>query len=164
MSHCGTCGNACTTPPPNAAVQCSSGSCDWTCQSGYEDCNGDGSDGCELKTGQISGTGDNLASGNTCGASQQYTGSCPSDGSEHVYYWTAPASQSYTIDTFESDYDTALYVREAVCDGTEIACNDDAPGAPDLESEVTISATDGTTYAIFVDGFSGCGDYQLDIN
>ena len=49
MSHCGSCGNACTPGARlNVTPGCSEGRCTFTCSSPrYEDCNRDAGDGCE---------------------------------------------------------------------------------------------------------------------
>jgi len=57
VNNCGACGNACT-PAPNAVARCAAGgdsgvaSCNGFagCQSGYADCDGSPSDGCEVDT------------------------------------------------------------------------------------------------------------------
>lgn len=47
--HCGECTNACTFP--NAMATCTAGSCTLgSCLPGFEDCNGDRADGCEINT------------------------------------------------------------------------------------------------------------------
>lgn len=48
--HCGACGNDCSLP--NAAVACGGGVCSFTgCVDGFEDADGDASNGCEASTG-----------------------------------------------------------------------------------------------------------------
>lgn len=166
LSHCGSCGNSCDSAPKNARAICQESGCDWTCRDGFRDCNADSQDGCELAVRTITGTGDAIATGTTdCSESNNYTGSCATGGPEIAYYWTAPDTRQYTIDTANSEYDTALHVRESDCTGSELACNDDAQGL-DLQSRVTISATQGTQYVIFVDAYAegDCGNYELNIN
>ncbi len=48
-ANCGGCGMSCPTPA-NASRTCSGGSCGYSCNSGYRDCNGAASDGCEVNT------------------------------------------------------------------------------------------------------------------
>ncbi len=48
-SDCGACGQACPFGPNSTAV-CSGGVCDLVCAGGYENCNGDPTDGCEQGT------------------------------------------------------------------------------------------------------------------
>lgn len=45
--NCGACGNVCPAAGPNAVATCGGGTCGVSCQSGYYDCNGVASDGCE---------------------------------------------------------------------------------------------------------------------
>jgi hypothetical protein len=56
LQHCGACGQACDLP--HATAQCSGGECRIAvdgCEAGYQDCNGDPEDGCEinLKTNKL---------------------------------------------------------------------------------------------------------------
>lgn len=74
---------------------------------------------------------------------------------ESVWWtWTAPESGEVTIDTIGSNYDTSLavYTGSAVNSLSTLAGNDDSIS---LISQVTFTATAGTTYQIAVDGFSG---------
>src|SRR5262249_54016419 len=69
-------------------------------------------------------------SGNTLGAPNLVGGaSCGGGGGsapDATFLYTAPIAGSYTMDTFGSGFDTVLYVRNATCSGTELACNDDS--------------------------------------
>lgn len=47
VSHCGSCGNACTAPP-GADPLCDGSSCSWQCRSPLFDCDRDDSNGCEV--------------------------------------------------------------------------------------------------------------------
>ncbi|MGE3636054.1 MAG: hypothetical protein AB7P00_39495 [Sandaracinaceae bacterium] len=47
LAHCGGCGIACPTPA-NATRTCVASSCGYTCNAGFEDCNGSSADGCEV--------------------------------------------------------------------------------------------------------------------
>jgi cysteine-rich repeat protein len=92
--------------------------------------------------------------GETSGVNR-HGGTCSAPtGPEEVYSWTPSRGGIATIDTCTSTFDTVLYIRQAVCEAppAQIACNDDAcaPG-----SRVTPFVEAGTTYFIFVDGFSG---------
>jgi Ca2+-binding RTX toxin-like protein len=74
---------------------------------------------------------------------------------ESVWWtWTVPDSGEVIIDTIGSNFDTSLgvYTGSALNSLTTIASNDDSIG---LISQVTFTATAGTTYQIAVDGFSG---------
>ncbi len=52
-----------------------------------------------------------------------------------------------------ANFDTRLLAREG-CGGTEVICNDDAPGCG-LTSEITFLSANGTPYVIGVGGFNG---------
>src|SRR5438093_8286358 len=78
-------------------------------------------------------------------------------GGKSVWYsWTAPASGQATINTAGSNFDTLLgvYRGTGVSALTLVGANDDyaGPGGP---SQVSFSATSGTTYMVAVDGFGG---------
>jgi hypothetical protein len=108
------------------------------------------------------GTGAPLVEGTTVGAGMDHAGGCGGGSApEAIIQWTAPSSGTFTIDTIGSDFDTVLYVRAADCNGAEVACDDD--GAASTQSMLTITATGGQTYYIFVDGFSGTGNFMLSI-
>jgi len=47
--HCGTCGNACPAVP-NGSPQCMGGTCGRTCNTGFDDCDGAPTNGCETDT------------------------------------------------------------------------------------------------------------------
>ncbi len=49
VAHCGACGNACPARA-NATSTCSCSTCGFTCNAGFDDCNGNASDGCEIDT------------------------------------------------------------------------------------------------------------------
>lgn len=111
----------------------------------------------------LSATGTSVAMGNTCGMVNDDTATCGgSANSEDVsYLWTAPASGDVYVSLAGSNYDSVIHIKDAGC--TEIICNDD--GATGLQSYAMFTATAGTTYNIFVDGYNttACGDYELSI-
>jgi len=49
VQHCGTCGSACPARP-NALQGCVSGTCVFACLSGFQDCDSDPTNGCEVDT------------------------------------------------------------------------------------------------------------------
>jgi hypothetical protein len=61
-STCGSCFNACASPP-HATAQCSGDTCSFNCTGDYEDCNSDSSDGCEA---DLSGPANCHGCGNVC--------------------------------------------------------------------------------------------------
>ncbi len=105
--------------------------------------------------------------GSTVGSPDLQDGTCrPSSAPERVFTWTPNFSGDVEISTCSSstNFDTVLYVRQSTCAGTEITCNDDiasSPGSPtcsvgsgSLTSRVLLTVQSGTTYFVFVDGFS----------
>ncbi len=58
LAHCGACMRACPVPA-NATASCAGGVCGSTCLTGFADCDGDASNGCEVDT---------RTSGSHCGA------------------------------------------------------------------------------------------------
>jgi hypothetical protein len=55
IQHCGGCGNACSAPA-NATPACSAGSCGFTCNLPFADCDGNAANGCEANTSSSVGT------------------------------------------------------------------------------------------------------------
>ncbi len=105
------------------------------------------------------------ATGSTSARDARTSGSCEGRNSpEAAFTWTAPASGAYTFDTVGSTYDTVLYVRDGLCVGAELGCNDDAAGLG-LRSLVTARLAEGQTVTIFVDGYGGdSGSFVLNIS
>jgi len=55
-------------------------------------------------------------------------------GPEKVFRWVAPADDVYLFNTFDSNFDTVLTVRDGDCLGPEIECNDNAFGSVRLDT------------------------------
>jgi len=89
--------------------------------------------------------------------------SCVATDSADVWHcWTADCDGFVTIGLCDSPFDTTLAVFDA-CDGTELACNDDACQVDD--ARVRFEVTGGTPYVIRVAGVAGTtGDYRLDVS
>ena len=177
-NHCTGCFGACNNPPADhcsgsdiyqypGTGSCNSGSCSYNptitpCSTACANvaCIAD----CATPSvfTLISDTGS--WSGVTTGGTNNFSSSCSgSSAPEDVYLWTASASGTYDITTCNAitDYDTVLYYHDQSC--AYVTCNDDTTGCG-LESKITINATAGEYYWIFVDGFSTSnGGYQLDI-
>jgi hypothetical protein len=85
LNNCGSCGNVCDLP--HATAECSAGECrivSDACELGYQDCNGDPADGCEvnLKTNELNcGTCDKVCP-DLNGAPSCVAGSCQIDCNE----------------------------------------------------------------------------------
>ncbi|MBC8072699.1 MAG: PPC domain-containing protein, partial [Deltaproteobacteria bacterium] len=88
--------------------------------------------------------------------------SCGGDFSpDDLYEFTAPNSGLFTFDTFGSELDTVLYVRQAGCDSLELACNDDSDEG-ETASQLLTGLAAGQTVLIGVDG-NGSGAYTLNL-
>jgi hypothetical protein len=98
--------------------------------------------------------------GSTIGGASSLDPSCgPSGNPDVTFQFTAPAAASYSFDTFGSNYDTVLHVRDATCAGPELGCNDDALG---IASQLSLPLAAGQVVVVVVDGF-GSGDFVLTI-
>jgi hypothetical protein len=80
-AHCGACDVACPTPQ-HAEATCVAGACGMgECASGYADCDGDASDGCETDTGKdptsCGGCGQACGPDNTCWKGVCHLSGCP---------------------------------------------------------------------------------------
>ncbi len=143
--------------PPPPAPACGDGVCDpgENCDSCESDCGVCPVPLPECVERDLGSTLGNVATGNTIGAGNDSSGSCgnfiffQSSAPEQGFLWTAPEAGSYRIDTFGSSYNTVLYVRDAVCQGAELACNNDTGGQ---QSMVTLSLAAGQSIIVFVDG------------
>ncbi|HWB81160.1 MAG TPA: hypothetical protein VG755_39625 [Nannocystaceae bacterium] len=82
-------------------------------------------------------------------------GSCGgAGGSDAAYVFTAPATAVYSFDTFGSELDTRVYVRNGVCNGSEIACGHGGVLAP---------LNNGQQVTVVVDTSYAGGPFTLDI-
>lgn len=89
------------------------------------------------------------------------TGGAPDEG----YVFTAPSDGTYVFETTNNDFDTVLFVLDAVCGGNELACNNDLPGAAGGASGLTLALTQDQVVTIGVEGFfSATGNYDLTIS
>ncbi len=89
VTSCGSCGNACPARA-HADVTCAGGTCGYRCRSGYADCNGMASDGCEVDLGADA---DNCgACGRQCVAAGSITGVACISGACSIASCAAPAA------------------------------------------------------------------------
>ena len=143
-----------------SSAACSVGSC-----SGTATCSDTCTEGtCDLGAAPPSNTCGNGAttitsSGSypfaTCGASNDYSGSCGGSNGADIAFRVVLAEASDVLfeTTAATDFDTVLHLRSgASCPGTEAACNDDITTGNRL-SRVTASLQAGTHWVI-VDGFN----------
>jgi hypothetical protein len=119
-----------------------------------QDC--DGSDGdsgtCGCPT-TITSSGTYYGTTSGTGTYNPSTCAYSMSGPEWIYVITPSTTRSVTFATAGTSYDTVLYVRSSPCaTGTEIACDDD--GGSGVDSRLTVSLTGGSTYYLFMDGYS----------
>jgi len=153
---------------PGATQSCSFGSCSGTqtCNSSclWGSCNFGATPSNDTCAGAINVGSGGTFSGTTCGANNDYTGSCGSSTSPDVVYVMNLISRSNVdINTCSgTSWDTVLYLRSGSCTGTEIGCSDDACG---VQSRITATLDPGTYY-IFVDGFGSgnAGAFMLSVS
>lgn len=126
-----------------------------------------GGDTCELAT-VIAGLPYHVT-GTTEDYTHDYDAVCPHNapGSPDVVYaYAPPADVSVDISLCHpgTTYDTKLYVYKNLCQGTPLACNDDAcPGYVSQIMGLTLLA--GDVHFIVVDGYGGqAGEYELTIS
>jgi len=91
--------------------------------------------------------------GDDCSPPSQYY-----DTEDHTYEVHLLHDGEWTFSLCGSSFDTWLAVGTTLC-GEEIGYNDDYCG---LQSQLTVSLAAGVYY-VDVEGYSGCGDYILDI-
>jgi Ca2+-binding RTX toxin-like protein len=114
----------------------------------------DGFANAQVITGQIGEvTGSNVAATKELGEPDH----ADNPGGHSIWYsWTAPADGAVVFTTAGSSFDTLLaaYTGAAVNALTPVAANDDGVGIG-TRSLISFPVSDGLTYQIAVDGFSG---------
>jgi hypothetical protein len=124
---------------------------------------GDGED-C---AGCLTVTDDERFPGSTEGVIPGPPSSCAagSDTMARWHCWDATCDGQATISLCEdTEFDSTLAVYANDCDGSELACNDDACGAFG-PSEIIVPVLAGNQYVVRVAGYGGVtGDYSLDID
>lgn len=106
-------------------------------------------------SGTVSGT--NMSATKEAGEPAHFATSAGSTKSVW-YQWQAVASQSVTINTIGSNFDTilAIYTGNSV-NGLTLVTNNDDIASGNTASSVTFTANAGTIYRIAVDGFDNGG-------
>jgi hypothetical protein len=116
---------------------------------------------CEAPIPLTAGT----VTGTTVRGESNATGSCEhTEAREIVYELDVPRRQRVTLEV-EAHFDSVLYVRKDECDdeGSEIDCNDDAPGGGRNRSRIE-RVVDPGKYFVFVDGYNQeMGPYKLTV-
>ena len=103
-----------------------------------------------------SAVGAAVASGSNLDQGGTFFASCARSGRDALIAWTAPSDGTFSFDTEGSDYDTVLHVRDGLCTGAELACNDD--GLPNYLSELDVTLTAGQEVTIVLSGFNARPD------
>ncbi len=118
-------------------------------------------------TRQVVGGADSWTFGTTWNATRELPDEpdhATSGGQRSVWYqWTAPVTNTATIDTLANDGDTvlAVYQGASLATLTQVAANDDAE--PGGGSRVTFAAVTGETYLISVDTKDTGSDFNLHV-
>ncbi|MBX3272298.1 MAG: hypothetical protein KF729_18710 [Sandaracinaceae bacterium] len=120
-----------------------------------------------------SATGAAVFMGDTTGGGSDVVLSCASSffcddtAADRAFAWAAPADGTYVFDTNGSGFDTVLALSDT-CGGTELACNDDASGTPDIgfRSRLSLAMTSGQMVIVHVKGCSNfdAGAFRVNIN
>ena len=136
-----------TCSPTSGPGGCSGGNDDFRCRTRLDGASGQAN-------------GDNEGAGKESGEPEHDD---KSGGASVWWTWTAPASGTFIFDTRGSDFDTllAVYTGNSVNRLTGVASDDDI-GGDVRQSEVSVTAQQGQTYHIAVDGYGGAtGDIVL---
>lgn len=107
-----------------------------------------------------------MALDQTIVATDQFESSCgtPDEGDQAIAF-TAPTAGIYRFDTAGSDFDTTLFVLDGTCEGSELACNDDAPSTFDGQSALALPLAAGQDVTAIVEGYLGAtGTFALNVD
>jgi hypothetical protein len=118
-----------------------------------------------------SAVGRAVFSGDTSEESAVLGSSCGGEtGPEKVFRWTAPNDGLYLFNTFDSNFDTVLTLRDGDCVAPEIQCNDNAFGSIRLDTPLPAQSAmrramvGGEVVTIILDsGTADGGEAVLDI-
>ena len=160
--------SACSGAPANATTTCDGTNCGFMCDGGYTmscgSCvpNTTPCNACDGEAQVVTPNG-GRSGGTTSGASNTQ-GSCGgANAPEAVFKLVLTQASDVFATTHGTTWNTVLYMRQSCCDGTEIACNDDADNR--TTSVIQQSNLGAGTYYIYVDGFSSTdmGAFTLDV-
>jgi hypothetical protein len=98
-------------------------------------------------------------------ATDEFTGSCGSGAAaDQGFLFTPPVDGTYTFETTNNTFDTLIYILDGVCEGSELACNDNLVGSVSGASGLALGLPAGQPVTIVVDGaFGGGGTFDLNI-
>ncbi|MEM6992489.1 MAG: hypothetical protein AAF721_18390 [Myxococcota bacterium] len=120
-----------------------------------------GDDACVEAT--FDAEGSPAGAGTTVQQDEDIGQSCGNGGAvDHLVRFIAPATGTFTIDTFGSGYDTVLAAYTSCDPDSELVCNDDAAGGQ--QSQISLGMMEGQDVLIAVSGFAGAtGNWELNI-
>lgn len=98
-------------------------------------------------------------------ATNQWSVSCNGGSSRDIaYLWTVPATGSYTFNTYGSNFDTVMQIRNYKATSEVMGCNDDASSSR-LQSKITLTGlVRGVSLLIIIEGYAAeYGNTQLNI-
>ncbi len=106
------------------------------------------------------------AADSTQGAADVLSPACVlDDGPERSWLWTAPHAGVFTFDSDGGELFSAVYLRDGVCDGSELACDAGTFEPTSGISGVVTSLAAGQVVTVVVDGlFGASGFVQLNID
>lgn len=106
--------------------------------------------------GDLGNTVPNLFMGDTTPMFDGNASTCGGQaGRDAPYLFTAPATGTYTFDTFGSSFESVLYVLDGVCSGQQIACGDEG---------MLVDLVAGQEVTVVVDSQFAWGSFGLNID
>ncbi len=114
VRNCGACDNVCPDPM-RASPTCAGGSCGFTCDMGFEDCDGDAANGCEA---DFSSTSDCGSCGNVCDPVPNGTVAC--NGTCEIA--TCSGTNRDCDGTYDNGCETDITSDTANCGGCGVTC------------------------------------------
>lgn len=156
---------------PNPITQCSDGvdndmdgAMDYPDEVGCASASDDFEDTCLDQDSVVDISYQPMTVGVTSSANADHTGSCSNTAmaKDIIHRLKVPGMMdSISMNTMESSFDTVLYVRQAICSSSELACDD--TGSINSTIELTDVAPDD--YFIVIDGWNtSAGMYNLNIS
>ncbi len=121
---------------------------------------------CDAETDEILRVTEGTSTASTNGFNNDSQGTCGgSFGVDRLHTLKVTSElESLRVDTAGSTLDTVIYVRGPdECGAEELGCNDENQDVPSGNSLVELDEVSPGVYFIFIDSFSGQGDYTLNV-